>query len=476
MQATEGARSGVLLLTVDTNTYFRSQFALGEALRQLSGRRLTFVFTHDYPQREEHIKTLESAGHGTWVCDTCGPNRGKRNARALAWRFLRRALAPGAELWHSVSLRHQWKRFLKRQHDPTLVLPAQNRFDQILLADVAMKMSIPTILCPLWMAGPQEVMESIKHASSQSTERLANRFTAALFPDWVMKEHATGRRFLPVPWGKVIAFELLKLRPDKPWVLHSGPCDIICVESISMSLNAAESGLSTRKLAVTGSVFHDTMALFAPRQSAQRLQSRDSRRFEICTALPPDMFASREQWCSEFRDYESLVTGWLRGLSALKETRVIVSVHPTAEFPDSFRGLFPEFTWTEAPIELLLPNCDLFVASISATIQWARACGLPVVNYDVYQYGYSDYVGDPGVMECTTFAQFEAALQDCQILWRQHRLGKVDGSSWGLLDGKASERILACIDIAATKRIESEDAVHPATMQQALDATKQSPH
>ncbi len=34
----------------------------------------------------------------------------------------------------------------------------------------------------------------------------------------------------------------------------------------------------------------------------------------------------------------------------------------------------------------LVPLCSLYVASVSATIRWAIACGKPVVNYDVYRF------------------------------------------------------------------------------------------
>ena len=40
----------------------------------------------------------------------------------------------------------------------------------------------------------------------------------------------------------------------------------------------------------------------------------------------------------------------------------------------------------------LVAISDMYVASVSSTIRWAILAGIPVINYDVYQYGYEDFI------------------------------------------------------------------------------------
>ena len=94
----------------------------------------------------------------------------------------------------------------------------------------------------------------------------------------------------------------------------------------------------------------------------------------------------------------------------------------------------------------LIPLCDVYVASISATIQWAIACGKPVLNYDVYRYHYNDYLGVDGVIAVEDREQFLAALRQLtgdpayyrEIAARQAGFAE----RWGKLDGRAGERLL----------------------------------
>ena len=63
----------------------------------------------------------------------------------------------------------------------------------------------------------------------------------------------------------------------------------------------------------------------------------------------------------------------------------------------------------------LVPLCDVFVASISSTIRWAIACGKPVVNYDVYRYRYTDFIGVEGVLTCEEQDEFVSVLRRLDI-------------------------------------------------------------
>ena len=106
----------------------------------------------------------------------------------------------------------------------------------------------------------------------------------------------------------------------------------------------------------------------------------------------------------------------------------------------------------------LVPCCDLYVASVSATIRWAIACGVPVLNYDVFKYRYDDYAvkrgSSPSKRPRTTWRRWTA--------WRPTQLFRPGpsqsaryASSWGTLDGQSGSRLVNLFeDLAARRRTE----------------------
>jgi hypothetical protein len=98
----------------------------------------------------------------------------------------------------------------------------------------------------------------------------------------------------------------------------------------------------------------------------------------------------------------------------------------------------------------LIPLCDLYVASISATIRWAILCGKPVVNYDVYRLRFNDYITAEGVITIEEKEDFIRLLNrfvvdnEFYLKMREKQIASRD--PWGTLNGKAAESILRVID------------------------------
>jgi hypothetical protein len=107
----------------------------------------------------------------------------------------------------------------------------------------------------------------------------------------------------------------------------------------------------------------------------------------------------------------------------------------------------------------LVPLCDLFVASVSATIRWAIACGKPVVNYDVYQMHYEDYKNVDGVLTVFSKKDFSQSItrltSDAAYYQQVSKLQKKEMSKWGRLDGKSSERMLKLFDDVISGKIKA---------------------
>jgi hypothetical protein len=250
-----------------------------------------------------------------------------------------------------------------------------------------------------------------------------------------------------------VAVESLGLTPPEPWILNSGYADAIAVESAAMYDYYCAAGIPARQLVNTGSLPDDVMArglAEAPLRRRSILREfgvQDDKPLLLC-ALPPDQNTYDRLGC-EFINFDDLLEFWGDCLNTITGWNIIVRPHPKTapERIDSLRqrGLLDSYADTAA----LVPMCDLYVASASATIRWAIACAKPVINYDVYQYGYKDFEALRGVSLVNTRAQFcERLLHVTRNEGERAALTaaqKAVSSRWGRLDGLSGERLLSLL-------------------------------
>jgi hypothetical protein len=98
----------------------------------------------------------------------------------------------------------------------------------------------------------------------------------------------------------------------------------------------------------------------------------------------------------------------------------------------------------------LVPLCDVFVASASATIRWALACGVPALDYDAYRYRYGDYAAAGGVVTVEGREEFRAGLRrlvdDVARGAGVAARAREERTAWGLLDGQSGVRVTALLE------------------------------
>ena len=202
---------------------------------------------------------------------------------------------------------------------------------------------------------------------------------------------------------------------------------------------------------MTGALYDDVLAKATlnrnnlRKELYQELDLAEGQPLLLC-ALPPSQFP-RE---CEFDDYASLLTNWMQTLASVQGWNVLVRPHPRQTQNDiaMLEGFGVKVTSLDTAS--LVPLCDLYVASVSATIRWAIACGKPVVNYDVYQMNYKDYSEVKGVVTVYKREDFTSVLHrlttDADYFDEVQRTQQAESQSWGRLDGKSSDRILKLFD------------------------------
>jgi hypothetical protein len=302
------------------------------------------------------------------------------------------------------------------------------------------------------MSNAEEFAESfVNQPAFQVNASYQNYLVGHMFPHWTLKHK--GRYFLRSSWAKVLAVELLGIAPPNPWVMNSGYADAIAVESVAMHEYSLAAGLPAKQLVITGSLTDDVIAQVrrdmpqSRRKLLHQLGLRQDQPILLC-AMPPDQKTFDRPGC-EYRNFYDLVRVWGECLSKVRGWNLIVRPHPKTEpgTLDMMRELGISISHEETAA--LVPVCDLYVASVSSTIRWAIACGKPVINYDVYQYGYSDYDGVQGVVPARNRKEFCDLLRELTI--NPNRRGALataqerEAERWGLFDGGAGGRLLKLV-------------------------------
>jgi hypothetical protein len=140
---------------------------------------------------------------------------------------------------------------------------------------------------------------------------------------------------------------------------------------------------------------------------------------------------------------------WLDSLSLLSNYNIILSLHPSVEKAKKEFYIQKGFSVLNLPLIYYISFADIFIASISATIQWAIACGIPTINYDIYKFEYDDYVNVNGVVYVNnqeSFKEWLSKFNTSEIVRYYSLVQKKQSIEWGLIDGNSSTRLLNLVN------------------------------
>ena len=335
------------------------------------------------------------------------------------------------------------------------MLPADNRYAYPHITSLARSSGVPVALFPSWFANETELVH-IFSESRAHTNGLALGKWLGPWKSYIKLVGESGKKLkpmIPFPKSEILIRRILGAEVPNPWILNSSKADLIFIESQTAFNYAKRLGFKENNLKLTGSVFLDEM-FFAQKERVSYSQSPRQRKTLIASALPPDMFSYPLARNIEFRSYESLVDAWCQALGEIPDSDVVISLHPTTSIEVRKQIEANGLKVSKEETHVLISKADLYIASISATIQWAICSLVPTVNYDVYGFAYPDYVGNPLVKEVQTFEVFRGLLasgvQDLiSSVGRQSiEVGDIQVSE---LDGLAGQRIITEIENLLTK-------------------------
>ena len=426
-----------ILVVVHINTFFTELFQVGRLLKQSGEYEPVFVF-YPYPTRDLDMRRCDSEGmryvdapiverprfHVPLATPLVGLGQSRRKIRDLLARFdLALVVMGGDMVGYDTSI------WIRETH----------------------ARGFRVVLVPSTMSDGLEQAEVYYHDRAHQVTTGLNRLAARLYPKWVV-EHR-GKRLLREPGGRVIAMEVLGFAPPLPWIFNSGYADAIAIESEAMLRYYNRCGMSGKQLVVTGSLSDDVLAAArreaeTRRETLYRELGLPPNRPLLLSPLPPDFLyvAGGRPECA-FTKYDELVDFWITSLLAVTTHNIVISLHPSVRYEQMKHIETDRVKIGRQGTNTLVPLCDLYVASVSSTIRWAIACGIPVVNYDVYRYRYRDYVDVSGVLNTddkTQFRDWLARLQtDPAFFAELTAKQRANAPHWGTLDGNSHARLMA---------------------------------
>ena len=490
--AGEAARPRRVVLAVYLDSHFHELIRVARLLRDSGRYAPVVVFAREYPARARDVATcrresiecvdLRGEPFREGVASPASPLAGREGAGAgRRLRLAVRRLSPRLEetlhgaavhlveesLVTALPLR---LREVRRSLRGARALMARLRPDLLVLAEdtveygtaalvrAAHEKGAPSVIVPFTIATAEEPAETYAPARRFQVRGLGNRLLARLYPRWV--HHHRGQRLVRQPAPRALALEMLGLAPPRPWTVHSGFADRIAVESERMLDLYRGEGVPADKLVLTGAPYDDVLAAARAESPSRRAAllaglGLDPARPLVVSALPPDQMGSRAEIC-EFATYADLVAAWMDALVASGDGNVLVTAHPRAQPGELAVADHPRVRLVGHDTAELVPLADVFVASASATIRWAIACGVPVVNYDVYRYAYADYRGCPGVLAAADRPAFARLLRslacDPGARARAAAAQQAEAPRWGMLDGQSGRRVIGLFDALTDDR------------------------
>ncbi|MFP5491632.1 MAG: hypothetical protein ACLGG0_09030 [Bacteriovoracia bacterium] len=456
-----------VLLSFNYNSYFENLYGVLKLLNTAAGYKSVVIFPLSYNGVESHVRLVQSLG--VKVLDPLGEPWVSGVHKMTSKELSKNKYTPQK----TGSLRHNLKtiylfftcfRKTKKELKKFKKVIKTNKIELVitggeivgtdtsLLIKAAKSLKVPSVLFVNWLGEHEGATMYLANPDHQIRGMLA-RFVKIWLSKWTYAKE--GQTVIRLPAYQVLALELLGLSSKNPWVLHQGRADKIAVEGSNMLDRAKRMGLPSQALVATGAPFHDDIfeTLRNKRQNKDKLFEKYSFKVDqpiLLVAIPPDFLypISGVPQCPQcdFQDYVTMVRYWMQVVSKDSKFNVIVSVHPstdrtTLDFVSEYGASIADEKITE-----LIPLADAYVACVSATIGIAISCGVPVINYDVYRFHYSDYKSFPGVYLVHEMIEFENAIHNLSMqdgFYKELKENQLkDMSKYALIDGKTNERIL----------------------------------
>ena len=307
-----------------------------------------------------------------------------------------------------------FKEQFRENPNSVLILPEESFYYQTTIAlSVAKSSGVMTVIYPFSLFNDQEYYQGFRNNRDYINPVLPKWLYRVFFPHF---RYAGPEVELFIPLYYLGLCVMRGALPRLPWQPNTADVDKVLVQSEKSKDYFLSSGVSLEKLRVVG---HPTNLeiIEAVKNKFVYLSNRlghgsfDVNKKILLIALPPNQHSRWSEVDCGFSDYENFFNFLLNEIGKLSTAyNVIVKPHPRLN-----SSLMAEFNamgiaTTTAEIAPLVAISDVFIAFASATIQHTDLMKNKTINFDLYNYRYSDYDDYDNVKNVYSAAEFKDEL------------------------------------------------------------------
>lgn len=333
-------------------------------------------------------------------------------------------------LYYKFEFRRIKKFILKNEISLLIICEDSIPYGLNIFSAAAKNLKIQTLIFPFTIPNSLEFLEQIKNIDiyKYNGKLIQHRILKYYFSKWLI--FFENQYFFRAPIWQILALELLKLAPNTPWINYNEDLTTIAVESDFMYKHYINYGISMEKLVLTGSLVDDKMYEIVKYQNESK--SKNSKLIILCAFPPPQI-----HYNSKYNTYEDLVNELIESFKPLlSEHEIIFKMHPRVDNSTIELLTNNGFIISDKETFELIAYCDIYIAFISATIRWALNLNIPILNFDIYNYNYNDFLNIDNVHNVYDIKQFRNKLNDIII----NKIIK-DKFLNVILDGNSTNRI-----------------------------------
>lgn len=304
---------------------------------------------------------------------------------------------------------------------------------------------VKSIIFPYTFANQYEFLEDAFFHRRTVKGSILNILTAKLFPKW--SQVYKGEKLLKRPPAFIFSTEAFRISPPNPWMMSSGYADAFAVESAFMKQYYKQAGIPEDKMFELGFPSLDYLyETFKDRdgfrqQLAAKYGLDPQKPWIVCSVTP-----SQTPRCGVgFKSYTHFLNEYFGFLASQKNVEVLFKFHPRIETVE-VRSICDQYhiQYIEEDTVELVAIADAYIASVSSTIRWALALGLPTINYDTYNYNYRDFEGAENYQVVFKMDMFKLAFENMhqKLLTTGPTSNREFQNNFAVLDGKAHQRIV----------------------------------
>ncbi len=297
--------------------------------------------------------------------------------------------------------------------------------------------------------GNEEVLRAYGNNSDFQLRSPLAKLFGLLNPRWIIRAQPYSISRLPML--EAICRDVLGVAPPLPCVINSGAPWIICANEHMKQL-FIQDGIPPQTILSLGSFELDRLAGLIKQAKTQDTVGQDKARenkIKVVVALPSNL---EHLLAGEYKTYHEALRGMLEPLLQNDRVSVVASPHPSMSSEDISYTASLGCTVVEVPVVELLPGADLFVAFVSSTILLALAAGIPVIDFDIYNFKYDVFRKANAYQVATTGVEYNTLVSlfsDEKYFENLRATAQKQSAYFGRLDGGSCHDIMYFLFVLA---------------------------